>query len=239
MYCWERAKRYKKTEPISCSAQVLLIFPFAVNIAFSAIEPKRQQRQQQQQQQRQHTIRHQPNDIQRMLCIKAVNGAATNGSKNTHIHTRSHIHARIRTHTDKYTPQSSATSNHFIGSRTLYVYAYTYYQLTIWITHTNIRAQSISSWSRTFCSYSACLLCRLLLTMVLSNMRERGKENTHMYTKLLLVPLLLLLLSSSSSFVVASWYFLLFIMHINLNETTEAFVYSCRCYSVHAVDQMN
>lgn len=34
------ATRYK-TVPISCSAQVLLIFPFVLNIAFSATEPKR------------------------------------------------------------------------------------------------------------------------------------------------------------------------------------------------------
>lgn len=106
--------------------------------------------------------------------------------------------------------------------------------------HTHSYAQSISSWSRTFCSYSACLLCRLLLTIVRRMGEKGGKKYTYVYEIVVGAAA-----AAAASVVVAvvvvvgSWYFLLFIMHINLNETTEAFVYSCRCYSVHAVDQMN
>lgn len=84
---------------------------------------------------------------------------------------------------------------------------------------THVR-KHITSWSRTFCSYSPYLLAVAVYCWQYTNrrMKERKKIHTYAYRNCCC---------------------LLLIMHINLNETTETFVYSCRCYSVHAVDWMN
>lgn len=183
----------------------------------------------QQQQQQQHTHRITSNKMLKALISEIK----------THIH--AHTCTLAHTHTRAYGTTIICNIEPFYR----FPYAVCMCQQTIWIIHTHSHihshihsyAQSISSWFRTFCSYSACLLVPFTADNSPSDGRKRERRSTYVHTKLLLVPLLLLL--PVVVVVVASWYFLLFIMHINLNETTEAFVYSCRCYSVHAVDQMN